>query len=501
MPVTSRLRAVLLAAAMLTPAGLAHADPTAEQATALEQQIHGWLANLLGPNVPIAAKPVRVTAEGDHFAFAIDVAGKIGDGGPVISGPPATAAAKPLDGGKWDVSSVNLPSPLRVELPEIDANLPRSWGIKIAQQSLKGVFDPSLATPTTLDGELRDYTQITENKDGSTTTHMAHYTGHTLWQPAGDGRVDALSEGHVEGLTSNAALPGGKKATFSIDKISTAASASGLSFAQAGVVIHSALQSLPSVMAQAKAAKQTPGSSPTLSPADRATAHAAMAALRDMTSGMEARYALEGLKMNASGVNVTLAKMTFGSGIGAPGGRLDMHMLMTLDGVASPMIPPGVIASYVPKHFSIAPRIGGIPAADVMALIDHAIDSDGSDEDQGRLQEMAIGLLAKGPLVVGLDDISMDAGPATLKGSLSVKVSSPSTDDMVGEAVFTMTGMDELIHQTNTTPELKQAAPVLIFLKGIGKQIPAGMVWNVSYADNKVMVNDTDLSGMLPAGK
>ena len=43
------------------------------------------------------------------------------------------------------------------------------------------------------------------------------------------------------------------------------------------------------------------------------------------------------------------------------------------------------------------------------------------------------------------------------------------------------------------------AAPVLIFLKGIAKQEGNESVWSITYADKKVMVNDTDLSDLMPS--
>ena len=71
-------------------------------------------------------------------------------------------------------------------------------------------------------------------------------------------------------------------------------------------------------------------------------------------------------------------------------------------------------------------------------------------------------------------------------------------DHYTAVAHVTATGLDTLIRRANTTPELQQAAPVLIFLKGIGLQDGDRVVWDVSYAGKTLLVNGTDMSQMMP---
>ena len=66
------------------------------------------------------------------------------------------------------------------------------------------------------------------------------------------------------------------------------------------------------------------------------------------------------------------------------------------------------------------------------------------------------------------------------------------------KAELRATGLDALIRRANAVPELKIAAPVLIFLKGIARQDGNESVWAISYVDRKMVVNDTDLSGLMP---
>jgi hypothetical protein len=52
-----------------------------------------------------------------------------------------------------------------------------------------------------------------------------------------------------------------------------------------------------------------------------------------------------------------------------------------------------------------------------------------------------------------------------------------------------------------TVPELKPALPILIMMKGLGQQEGNSTTWRITYSGNKIMVNDNDLSSMLPGAK
>ncbi len=93
----------------------------------------------------------------------------------------------------------------------------------------------------------------------------------------------------------------------------------------------------------------------------------------------------------------------------------------------------------------------------------------------------------------------LDIGIAKLTGNGELDVSSPA--DISGEAELRLTGFDALLRKVGATAEFKVAAPVLIFLKGIGERDGNDMVWKVKYEDSKVSVNGTDLSDMIPKGK
>ena len=64
------------------------ADATPDGAKALEQQVRDWITSTLGPQVKIAARPLQVTPEGDHYAIIIPF-------GDAPDAPRITADARP----------------------------------------------------------------------------------------------------------------------------------------------------------------------------------------------------------------------------------------------------------------------------------------------------------------------------------------------------------------------------------------------------------------------
>jgi len=556
------LAAALAASLSLGVAAAARADDapavSEEGAQDLERRVHDWLAALLGPSVPLGDRPIQVTAEDGHYRAELPLADKLAGTGLTVTAEPIAGNLTPLDGGRWAIDEVRVPSPLEFSypLPGADGGIAK-FTATIATQSQSGVFDPSLATPSHWDAKLTGYSSSTEAaKDmGSSTLSVGEITMHAGLQPAADGRLDLIEETDSHLLASNANVPGNGLAAISIERMHGALKLSGVAPEQLLPLMHALVTLAPVGVAtatqgqansaavaalagqnraaaeedrraaeadrkavaegrltaderkkhnderraqsqarmKALAAARTGGGKPTLSDEQKAAAHDALVALADLISGFDEQSSMENLHFSASGHSGHLGKFDSGLTVAAPDGRVGIHFHFLLDGFDSPDVPPGVFRDYLPRHIAIAPRITGIPAADLHALILRAADSNGDDP---LLSVQARALLDKGPVAVGLDELSLDFGPATLTGTGEVRIL--GTDSYEGEAHFVATGLDALIQQSNTVPELKQAAPVLFLLKGMGKQDGATTVWDVTYRDGKALVNGTDLSGMIP---
>lgn len=545
------IRSALLVATVLAPMAARAQDATPEQAAQVQQQLRGWLATLLGPKVPLGDKPIQVTPEGDHLRLAVEIAGAVPGSPMTVTGGPVTASVRQLDANRWSIENLRLPSPWRVDSAKPDETGFKSMSARTEEQTSHGVFDTTFATPSTFDSVTRGASSATDGASGTSVTSLAGYTSHTVLQPASDGRVNMLADGHGEKLATEGVLPDGTPFKLTADRASLGAHFDNVAFDQIGPMIRGIMEIMPAsaspvpadvlpvapaipaprapatvkgkgnpeVMANAKqalsstlklpdpprpatktvAATAASAKHADMTPAQKDSAHRVLAAFRAFMGGLDEEVAMENVRMESSGHMVSFGRIAVGFGFGAPGGRIDTHMAMALDGLSSPDIPAGPMRDYMPTHVALRPHASGVPADAVFDLIQHAIDANGKDDDA--LGAEAMGLLAKGPLNLGIDDIALTTGPASLKGGGQVTIA--SVTEITGKAQFTMSGLDELIKQVNATPELQGmgAGPVLFLAKGMGRIDGANTVWDVTYADGKVMVNGNDLSAMMAGGK
>ncbi len=531
------LRSALLAATMLAPVAARAQDATSDQAIQLQRQLRGWLATLLGPDVALGDKPVHVVPEGDHLRLSLDIAGPVASTPVAITGGPITANAKQLDANRWSIDDVRLPSTWRVDSARPDDTGFASMNARIDEQSSHGIVDTSLATPTVLDFAVRGYSSATNGPGGTSVTDIAGYSSHTVVRPSSPGYVDLLLDGRGEKLATDSVLADGSRFKLTADRLSMGSHARDLALDQIGPVIRSFMtmasdsiiapngtnagaavpapstgKGNPKVVDNAKQALagalqlQTPAppsvprASPAgMTPAKKNSMRQLLAAFRASTGGLDEELGMENIHMEASSHGVTFGKVGFGFGIGSADGKIDAHLAVAMDGFSSPDIPPGPMRDYLPTHIALRPHASGVPSADLFTLLDHAIDTDGKDENA--LMAEALGLLAKGPLNLGVDGIEVAMGPASLTGGGQMLIA--STTDIKGTARFAALGLDELIRQVNATPALQQTGmrPILFMLKGMGRVEGPTTVWDITYADGKVLVNGTDLSSMMPSGK
>lgn len=549
-------------------ADAAPAEPiTADGAEKLEQQLHDWLAGLLGPKATLGDRPFEVSADSDHYTLEVPFAATLaGATGVTVEGDPVSAKLTPLDGGRWAVDDVHSPSPLHIALPIPATGADGGAGMAditttFASQEQHAVIDPSLATPSHWDSKFTGYqsNMIAPGDAGTRTTSMDELSLHIAWEPAADGRLNVLEEGDGHLLATNSMMPNVGPVSVSIEKVHGSVRLDGVATDHFATLLQAALDLAPAGIAAAKkaggpdqqkikalaeqnrvaaeddrraaeadrqavaagtmtqaehrkrnderhartqarmkaiqAARAPAAAAPTpaLSPDQQASVKTALVALADLITGFDEHGAMENMHVSGAGHSGHVDKLAAGFSASAPDGKALIRLTFAIDGLDSPDIPPGVYRDYLPRHLSIAPRVGGVPAADLHDLMLRAANSGGDDP---QLPDQAMALLAKGPLAVGLDELSFDFGPATLKGTGEVRIS--GMNQYEGEAHFVATGLDDLIKKAGTVPELKEAGPVLFLVKGMGKQDGATTVWDVTYSQGKMMVNGNDLSQMMP---
>ncbi len=501
---------LVMAACLLTIAAprMAAAQIDDAAATSLEQQLHDFLAGLLGPAAKIGERPVHIAASDDHFAIELPVGDLIESAGGNADAANVTATAKPLDGGRWQIDEIEMPSPVSFAMPLPDGPGKAEWTITMDSQSQRAMLDPSMATATTLDSTINGYGSAMRRPDGTDHTRIEQMTSHMTFQPTGGGRGDVLQDLDGSLLTLNTVSRDTGPVSLSAAKLHGVVHINGVAPAQIGPILRAALELAPLAanavresnnQVKPKDAKKQPGSAKAaasgghLPKAAKAALRSALTAMQELATGLDEQGSLEDVRFQTAGFSGHAARLSSGMGMSATNGKLSLRLRFGLDGLTSPDLPEGVIRDYLPRHFAVAPRVSGLPAAEVMKLLQRALDSDGNDPGLDRQFEA---LMNKGPITVGVEELALDSGPATLKGNGELHVI--SKDNYSGEAHLATTGLDALIRRANTIPELKQAAPILIFLKGIGQQDGDRVVWDISYTGKKLLVNGNDVSEMMP---
>jgi len=121
-------------------------------------------------------------------------------------------------------------------------------------------------------------------------------------------------------------------------------------------------------------------------------------------------------------------------------------------------------------------------------LMRDALDDDGDD----KLAADAAAIFAHGGANIGMETLSFDLGPAMFEGTGQVTVQGPDT--WHGTARVVATGFDELTAQARSNPDLQQALPVMVMMRGLAKPDGQKLVWDIVSDGPSVTVNGLDLS-------
>ena len=484
--------ATIVALALLAPAA-ARADVTADQAQSLEQQLHDWLAGLVGPVVGLGDRPVHLTPDGDHFRVEIPMQAAAAAVGLDASDATITAEARPLSGDRWALDNIHIPPSLHITGAGAGPDAGVNWSMKIADQQISAVIDPSLATASSFDADVHGQTSTSEGGPGAHASAIEHYVSHSVLLPVGNGRVDVLGNSMGDKLAVSQTMPDGSPVNWSVEHVTNDVHADAVAVGSIGTILRAAMDMVPAAIA-AQQSGQPPAGVP---PEARGNARTVVTQLRNLWSGFSMDETMDTMRFEAAGHSGSISRLGFGFAGNARGGRIDLRMNLAVDGIDSPEIPAGPLRTYLPRHIALRPRVSGVPIDDAEQLLLRAIDSDGTHGDE--LAERAMALLKKAPVTAGLDGVDFDFGPAHLRGNGEVHIA--SANDISGQADITVTGLDALIKQVGSVPQLKQGVPALIMAKGFGVQQGNATHWKISYSGKKLMVNDQDLSSMIPGAK
>ncbi len=479
---------------LLVAPGVAQADDIGPaQAQVLQQQLKDWLGSLLGPSVKLPELPWHVTGEHDHYVITWPIPGLTSPAGEVAT----TANVRPLDGERWSIDAMKVPpaATFTMNLPQSgdpSTSVPVKVDFSIGRQDTHGVIDPSLATASTLHTSLGDLVLATESADQRQEQRFDSYVADTTLAPAQDGRLDLTTDATVNGWKSASQIGGGTPVAIGVQAMRGSGRIKGVNRERVAGLL-AATGGLIGMLPPDLATKRDKAD---LTAPARAQLRLIVDSLQDMLTEMSLQETVDGLQVEIAGIGgLSMKHFLFGIGGEAPDGRLHAWIDIGLDELASPSLPPKV-AVFLPHHVEIKPSLSGVLTADLHKL---ALDATEEGADSDSLGPAIAAIFSHGGVNLGVETLSFDLGPAKVDGTGHVTALSPDT--WHGEAHLVATGLDDLVTQARSNPDLQQALPVLIMLRGLAKPDGKRLVWDVVSDGPTVTVNGLDLSKLGGADK
>ncbi|HME25310.1 MAG TPA: hypothetical protein VKI44_28945 [Acetobacteraceae bacterium] len=490
-------RFVALCLLLLPPCGARADDIGPVQAQALDQQLKDWLAGLLGPSVKLPELPWRITGERDHYVITWPIPSLTSSAGEVAT----TANVRPLGGGRWAIDGVQMPpsGSFTMTIPDASApgnSAPVQVEFTIGKQDTNGVIDPGLATASTLHTEVSDVMLSTDSLNQRQEQRFDRYLGDIKLAPAQNGRLDLTQNATVHGWKSASQIMGGTPVAIGIQTMRGIGRIKGVNRDRVAALL-AATGSLIGALPPDIATKEDKTDLP--APA-RAQLRLLVESLQDMLTEVSVEETLDGLQVEIAGMGgLSMQHFLLGFGGEAPEGRLHAWVDIGLDELTSPSLPPNV-AAFLPHRVEIKPSLSGVLTADLHKL---ALDATEEGADSDSLEPDVAAIFSRGGVNLGVETLSFDLGPAKFEGTGHVTALSPDT--WHGEAHVVAAGFDDLVAKARTNPDLQQALPVLIMLRGLAKPDRKRLVWDIVSDGPTVTVNGLDLSqlggGDKPKGK
>lgn len=486
-------RASLLAgtgALLLHAAAARAADVTQAQAAEVEGQVRNWLTSMLGPNIPVAARPIVLTANGDHFDVLVPIKPQADATSSEIR---ITATARPLEGGKWSIEGIKTTNPMRFTIdlpaPPVDgkpatpATIPVAYAIDVTGQDGTIIYDPSFATPSTTTSSVKGVTVRATGGPMSSMSSMGASSSVSTIRPAGPDRVDVAIDGTLSDYRISTGTPEAGPIDVAMKLVRVNMGMNGVSRTRSTIIVQT--------MATAFGALLTapPGSPPNIAPE---LGKQVLAALQDLASELNLEESFEGLDVKANGINVLLAKAKFGFGAKSNAGVMQARMALGAEGLKTPGLDLGPMMALMPGKVEFLPFVSGVGVAELTRLLQSS-----SEKKDPSPQDIAA-LFSHGGLVTGLESMYLDVGGSIFTGQGKVTFTSPQQFSGAGQ--ITAEGFDDLVEKVSDIPEAAQAVPVLALVKGLGRNVNDKLVWNISYNEGKLLVNNVDVMKMMGGG-
>jgi hypothetical protein len=213
-----------------------------------------------------------------------------------------------------------------------------------------------------------------------------------------------------------------------------------------------------------------------------------LAALQDLASTMDVDETFDGIAVRYGDTNVKLDRAAFGLGVRSESGMLQARMDLGAQGLALPDMPLGGMEVLIPSRLALRPFVSGLSVADLMRIAQKS--SDGQDPAPADIAA----LFSHGGIIGGLESMAVEVGGARFTGNGRVTATSPNAFSGIGQV--TAENFDALMQKVSSVPALAQGVPAMALVKGMGRIVDNRLVWDITYRDNKLLVNNVDVGAM-----
>jgi hypothetical protein len=143
---------------------------------------------------------------------------------------------------------------------------------------------------------------------------------------------------------------------------------------------------------------------------------------------------------------------------------------------------------FIPHRVDLKTNLSGVWIGPLMALL-RAATEPGSDP--AALLAQAMTLFANPKVQISIDVLSFDSGPLQINGSAKVV---PRADGHLGADIhIAASGMDQLLAQAQSQPNLQQVMPMVLLAKGVGRPEGDNLIWDISLGGGPMIVNGIPL--------
>ena len=470
MPAARTLTLFLLLALAAPPAQAQTSTPDPET---IKSSLEQFLSMATFGTVTVRDQGAEVTRSGANYQVRLPLDG--------FSAPPdaaVNAVAHPTDQGLLDVTSMTFPPAGTMETAPASGS-PAPITYSIGHQAITAKVDPGLTTPSSYAADFKAIRLLSEQGEQHGEQTIDRYTINGTVSADSGGLLTLASQGSGTGIRFIGHGPNGFASDVAIRASAGHFSVEGLDRVQ-GTRLLTALRGYPGCRKDLRsAAGPVPGPAP--GPARHRRGHRRIAQ-SGRSRGDPGGHSLRRGRGTAA-TSGTVRRLRLNMTGDALDERLNTQFGIALDGISSSAL-SAENAVFIPHRVDLKTNLSGVRIGPLMALLRAATEP---GMDPAALLAQAMTLFADPQVRISIEALSFDSGPLQIKGSAKVV---PRPDGQLGADIhIAASGMDKLLAQAQSQPNLQQVMPMVFLAKGIGRPEGDSLIWDISLGGGPMTVN------------